>query len=601
MNERLIQALLLVSLIVSVTFVAIMVGYIREGDPGPAEPSAKVAESASPAEQKAIQPETVASPGVVDPLVGTPTDSEPAPRAETKPPVLELPKSPQHPVGPPAPTFDMSLFEQALAALDAADADADPTKLIRRISKHKGFLNQLQSARVWRRYEQNEQAWLGSAPGPGKPATMRIGKDTAPAKQILIFDRLLHRMPAQYMKAMRHAEVFPGNVPADAERIDRTVSIDMAQTRWRCTGLYAPPGESVEVLLSANAVPLGLTIRVGAHRDPIARRDTWHRWPDTVWTFTVDRAAMLVANPLGGLIYVQVPDKAPSDTRVLLKFTGAVEAPRYVLGQTSTQKWAESIRHAPAPWGEVECGEIIATVPARLLRTLDDPVPVLAFWDRVADAQDDLSCRDVRRYKERFVFDLQVAYGYMHAGYPIAGPIREGQRFLDLARLQREGNWGLFHELGHNHQSRAWTPSELGEVTVNIFSMYTMETVVGLETEKVGWFRGALPKVRSYYERLPTKGETSSTRDFGTLLGQFMHLRREFGWDFFKRAFQAYKDMEPSKHPRSDPERRAMWVLVASHTAERDLTPFFERWGYDVTEDMKRELAKYPTWNPKQW
>ncbi len=43
-------------------------------------------------------------------------------------------------------------------------------------------------------------------------------------------------------------------------------------------------------------------------------------------------------------------------------------------------------------------------------------------------------------------------------------------RMVDLATLLSKGEWGLFHELGHNHQSAAWTFDGTGEVTVNLFS-----------------------------------------------------------------------------------------------------------------------------------
>jgi len=41
------------------------------------------------------------------------------------------------------------------------------------------------------------------------------------------------------------------------------------------------------------------------------------------------------------------------------------------------------------------------------------------------------------------------------------------------------GVWGLFHELGHNHQSADWTFAGAGEVTVNLFTLYIFDKVCG--------------------------------------------------------------------------------------------------------------------------
>ena len=44
--------------------------------------------------------------------------------------------------------------------------------------------------------------------------------------------------------------------------------------------------------------------------------------------------------------------------------------------------------------------------------------------------------------------------GLLHAGYPIQGPTWASEDLVDLAKLSRSGNWGYFHELGHEMQRR---------------------------------------------------------------------------------------------------------------------------------------------------
>ena len=58
----------------------------------------------------------------------------------------------------------------------------------------------------------------------------------------------------------------------------------------------------------------------------------------------------------------------------------------------------------------------------------------------------------------------------------IAKPGRKGYIF-NKSRLRSpgRGNFRLFHEIGHNMQRDAWTPSYHGEVTNEIFALYIME------------------------------------------------------------------------------------------------------------------------------
>jgi hypothetical protein len=40
----------------------------------------------------------------------------------------------------------------------------------------------------------------------------------------------------------------------------------------------------------------------------------------------------------------------------------------------------------------------------------------------------------------------------MHSGYPMMAHLDAADRILDLDMLQSDGDWGVFHEFGHNMQ-----------------------------------------------------------------------------------------------------------------------------------------------------
>ena len=153
-----------------------------------------------------------------------------------------------------------------------------------------------------------------------------------------------------------------------------------------------------------------------------------------------------------------------------------------MLGQTSVIDWQKKIRGRPGPWAELACDKLILTLPSAAIRGLDDPEPAMRHWVRVLDADATLAGRPLQhRSPERIRADRQISVGYMHSGYPIMTHLDVATRFADVAKLKTiDGGWGLYHELGHNHQSADWTFPGTGEVTVNLFTMYTLETVCGI-------------------------------------------------------------------------------------------------------------------------
>lgn len=99
---------------------------------------------------------------------------------------------------------------------------------------------------------------------------------------------------------------------------------------------------------------------------------------------------------------------------------------------------------------------------------------------RVMDAAADLATIPrARRRPERIVTDRQISAGYMHSGYPIMTHLDAAAFMTDLADLGDHG-WGPYHEIGHNHQSGDWTFDGTVEVTVNLFTLYILETVCGV-------------------------------------------------------------------------------------------------------------------------
>jgi hypothetical protein len=416
--------------------------------------------------------------------------------------------------------------------------------------------------------------------------------------------RIRHRLerfaeeetPPERRRAHPAATDFPGDVPADAQPTAARVVAEPGAEGWISTGLYASPGRVVTVTAAAGASLEGWTLRFGAHTDENWHHREWKRHPDVAREFPLAGASAKAASPFGGLLYLEASRKTRAAGGTF-DVSGAFAAPRFVLGKTDLATWNE-LRFAPAPWGEFETSKVILTFEAKHARGIADPTPILAFWDSVLDYYPELSTRPAPKRPWRIVNDVQISAGYMHSGYPIMTHLDVGATMLDPAALgPKDKGWGFWHELGHNHQIGDWTFEGTGEVTNNLWSLYVVERVAKKDLWAILRERDAL---KSAAKHLAEKGGFDAwKKDPFLALVMYAQVVDAFGWDAIKKAFAAYRDAPAAEEPRSDSEKRDVWLRRLSAATGRNLGPFFDAWGVPVTDVAKAAVAHLPAWEPK--
>ncbi|MDP6353936.1 MAG: M60 family metallopeptidase [Planctomycetota bacterium] len=399
--------------------------------------------------------------------------------------------------------------------------------------------------------------------------------------------------PVPEAKAHPAADAFPGKVPAEARRVERSLEIDLSIPNWHSTGLYAAPGELISFEKDTKA---HLRVRIGCHKDRIWHKPAWRRVPEITTTAAFSRPSIEIASAFGGLVYILVPKamegKAP------IKIKGAVEAPYFVLGKTGLEDWNTTIRNHPAPWAELACDSIIYSVPSSSIRDLEDPESLMKTWDEVMAAVADLATIPrKRRRPERFVLDVQISAGYMHSGYPIMAHL-DAIYSMDRKKLLA-GLWGNFHEIGHNHQSAPWTFNGTVEVTCNLFTLYVYEKVCGITPDKNQRTNPLQLQARiTKYFADGAKFDRWKKQPF-TALMMYVQLQQAFGWDSFKKVFKEYRTLKKNELPRTDDEERDQWMVRFSKTVGKNLGPFFQAWNVPTSEAARESIKELPAWMPE--
>ncbi|MGC4005457.1 MAG: M60 family metallopeptidase [Pirellulales bacterium] len=394
------------------------------------------------------------------------------------------------------------------------------------------------------------------------------------------------------IKADPAAATFPGAVPNAAQRVTESVAIDLNVPNWHGTGLYAAPGEIVEVTIPADAVKLGLDVQIGNCVDKNYERPAWTRSPEISAKTALKSLSTKIACAFGGPVYILVPNKAPMKT-LDVKVANVVRMPRYVLGKTDLKTWRESIRNAPGPWADLEGSRVILSVPSANIRELDDPQALMEWWDVIVRTQDELIERpnQAMRRPERIVCDEQISAGYMHAGYPIMCPGDVRAKFVDVQKMKAQGDWGIFHELGHNHQWKEWTYEGTGEVTVNIFSMYTFDTLHPNAKQHDAVSKRDATMAKMWSENGPPD---NWRRDLFYAVFMFADLKDAYEWPAFHRFFELYKRMPDGERPKTDLEKHDGWLVNFSTIVGQNIQPLMDAYGVTTSEAAKSKVAHLP-------
>ena len=458
-----------------------------------------------------------------------------------------------------------------------------------------------------------------NAPSPAHPLAAR--EQGLLRLAVVAENRRLRESKSESGRTAPGARDFPGTVPDDAPRSVRSLRFDARVPGWHSTGLYLAPGDELRMIVHSPD-PSQWRYRIGCHVDNLWHKSHWQRWPNISVTGrlaasppvaptaagesgTAQMAEVVAGSPFGGLIYLE-PIGSPAQDLVL-EIHGATAAPWWRRGQTSAAQWHE-LRTAPAPWAELQGEHLILTVPSAAVRNLEDPAPLMEWWDRVVAEQFALGSEQPAPRPERFVTDIQISAGYMHAGYPIMMGLDVAQAradgrpavLLDLEQLRTHGNWGAFHELGHNRQKPTWTFAGTGEVTNNLFALFAGEVLSDIEPWHNPWLEPQKKAARNY---LASGAEFAQwKRSPGIALVCYAEVVRAFGWDPIRTVFRTAANLPADRAPASDADKRDFWVRELSGACDRDLRPFHRAWGWPLSQSLLTDpaLDALPAWKPKR-
>ena len=281
-----------------------------------------------------------------------------------------------------------------------------------------------------------------------------------------------------YKRYMPTGQAFPGTVDDSAERVTETFSFqlhprDFSPLRMaspprnkKSTGLYKVPGERITVELHSS-IPNQSGARpylvIGAHAlDRTPSGDILGRPAVASHSLQLTEGLMHVnTEQASGLVYLESDVVGTDSFEVTI--SGVVRAPWFKVGRDTLEQWRDIIRHYPAPWAELEGELAILVLPSEMIRHIDDPTPIINYYDQVVRGANTLVGLRVHAGDERdrapdlpFRFVMDIHYDGFSA---IAGKYGVflswdifGSPFLWLDPEHEGARFTLFHELGHIYE-----------------------------------------------------------------------------------------------------------------------------------------------------
>jgi hypothetical protein len=526
--------------------------------------------------------------------------------------------------------IDKKEISLPLAKLSAADQQyikvwlsLDPADLVDRFgqlnTEEQATLSEWIIGNEWKRLNSDKRLALQKAAvsyservlGRDDKGNLKVIKSETGKHILGIAGDYLHELPPREVPPHAAAQAIYGSIPEGAVRVTSEVAINPRRVRMHSTGFYAAPGDVVVIEVPEKWTQRGLRIHISGHRDNIPLKKNLVRTPRSpARIFTVVQTRTEVAAAYGGALYVDTGSEPIDAVPFQVKFENVLLAPTYVRGHTTLDNWQTTQRTHPAPYAEFVGENVAISFPADWIRDLDDPAPLMEYWDGVVDLHDKLGgYTEMRKMPERINVDCQISAGLFHAGYPTQGPQSQCRGVVDFVKLKSTGNWGWFHELGHEAQRRpdkAWSwnnPYTFDgsiEVTVNLFSAHAFDQLGMQLRGGWGWTANA-EAVAEKAAKFLAQGKTYADGGAGDKLAMHLQIRHAFGWDVYRKVLASYSrdhDENPARLPKGEQAERDAWLVRMSQATGHNLSTFYGKtWGIPLSPEAMEKVAKLPTWN----
>jgi hypothetical protein len=357
-------------------------------------------------------------------------------------------------------------------------------------------------------------------------------------------------------------------------------------TDFTATGIYMAPNATLNITVQQTTGSTLPKLLIGTY----SRYGAWSTQPTSV---QLTAGTNTVTNAAGGLLWIRYTTTGtPSSTAKITFNSGYQYAPYYKVGVTNNVDWQNQLQTYTTPDVVMEgsnCFVVVARDKAIQYQT-EDQTAALNKITQIIGLEDDLNGLDGSNalhtksiYKYLLTQHEDPAYYFFAYDYRTAYISNDVEYILQPSLLGGNG-WGVWHELGHQHQQK-WQWGGIGEVSVNIYSLYVQRILTGQNRLVTG---NTWPKAFAYLSKpVGTKDYNGSTSyanpltDVFARLCMFEQLTLAYGDTFWKNI--AKKTREDAPVFANDDAKLRYFMLSACNRSGKNLSNFFKQWGLNLS------------------
>lgn len=438
-------------------------------------------------------------------------------------------------------------------------------------------------------------------------------------------------------KAFLTSEYFPGAVGASVDpdqffesQINASQPADIGsplttqgKPARRPTGWYLPPGELAYIKMPKELADKGYSIRVGAHSWDLKKKPKVTRLDRVSLVYPVTDEVTEIAHPLGGGIYIEVPYEADAGV-VKLYAKNVVESPFFsarFFDKTTLEEWQKVERVKKAPWTDFESDRFMMQVPTSWIYNYEDPVTLVAHYDKCMDLYSDLTGRERVRAKSVLYHQVDTVLrgGAFFPGYPQSNvnwnPLgkENGNKDHWMLKGPQHASHVLFHEMGHHERITKFRGETEAIVNFPFVAVHNIgygvdldvaySQSLGVRNKRISLDQAAISWMvtQNFRDGKPMNitnrpGDQVKYQHRG--YGKYVEIVKHFGWGaiqrFWKQDQLNYINGSPDfpKDVNKDPiDSRILRLSVA---AGADLRPLIHFWGVQPVDNanLERQLRE---------
>ncbi len=448
------------------------------------------------------------------------------------------------------------------------------------------------------------------------------------------------------------ADLQYGIVEGDFNAVEKTITFDSSYNGSHLTGLYLPAGEYVSVtvnglsdgesiaIISASQAGMGYDTSAwkssqkvqqalgsefnandaffdaayklcksgkfyetldDANQSPFisaqVRRQN-SRLPMISSQYVIDEnGTFTIGSVMGGIITVNL---LGAKSEITATFSGAVETPHFILGETTPEYFDKYLRNSAGVVGgiDVENGQLIGLAEYMRDVKTDEIEKLALLWHSFFTVNESFTGGKYDNFN--FVrFDTHVPAGAaVHLGNSVSVcPTEWFDSATNYSTLINRGSWGILHEIAHGHPNShgiVWGmgANQEGEVRNNAITVlsYLAFCDVGTNRDENGNVNAEHGFVAHPYSTLKTTKSISGVTDFQNLgyfdaLSSYVNIMHSFGVDKFFELLQTY---QVSSYANTDTaNKRSDFIYRLAMVYQMDFRPYYnELYFANVTDDM---------------